>query len=127
MIKIIIAAIVVCSLLAPVARADCVVAFNCGHGRATINGKAYPIVCGRLTGRGIDGGIVGHLIRANGRWRPGLVAPGTPMITTSPQLCYDCFIHVSGLRFSNGCLGTTGAAFNALKACGGSRFSITSN
>ena len=105
----------------------CEIAFHCGHGRATINGKAYPIVCGRQTARGITGGAIGHLIHASGPWRPGLVAPGTPMITTSPSLCFDCFIHVSGLRFSNGCLGTTGAAFNVLKACGGSRFSITSN
>ena len=106
------------------ARADCSVAFDCRGGKAIINGKVYPIVCGRQTGRGMDGGAIGHLIRASGRWRPGLVAPGTPMITTSPQLCYDCFIHVSGLSFSNGCLGTTSAAFNALKACGGSKFSI---
>jgi hypothetical protein len=103
----------------------CEITFNCGKGAAVINGKLYPIVCGRQTGRGIDGGEIGHLIKASGPWRRGLVAPGTPMITTSPQLCYDCFIHVSDTRgLSNGCLGTTGAAFNALKSCGGSRFSI---
>ena len=109
------------------AHADCDVSFDCGRGKAKINGKTYPIVCGRLTGRGMEGGSIGHLIRASGPWRPGLVAPGTPMITTAPQLCHDCFVHVSDVSrsFSNGCLGTTYAAFSALKACGGSRFSIT--
>jgi hypothetical protein len=104
----------------------CEVAFDCGHGSARINNKSYPIVCGRQTGRGIDGGEVGHLIRADGPWRPGLVRPGTPMLTTAPPLCYDCFIHVSNTsrRFSNGCLGTTSAAFQALKHCSGSKFSI---
>jgi len=105
----------------------CDVSFDCRHGHATINGKGYPLVCARHTARGIDGGEIGHLIRANGKWRPGLVAPGTPMITTSPQLCGDCFIHVADdFSFSNGCLGTTSAAFNALKACSGSKFTITS-
>ena len=113
-------------LLATAATA-CDVAFDCGRGKATINGISYQIVCGRQTARGISGGEIGHLIRANGRPGPGKVAVGTPMITTNPSLCYDCFIHVSGLRYSNGCLGTTGAAFNALKACGGSKFSITRN
>ena len=104
----------------------CEVVFDCAHGSMKLDGKSYPIICGRQTGRGIDGGEIGHLIRASGPWRRGLVAPGTPMITTSPQLCYDCFIHVADTsrRFSNGCLGTSSAAFRALKACGGSRFSI---
>lgn len=105
--------------------ADCSVSFDCRAGRATIAGKTYPVVCGRQTGREISEGAIGSLIRANGKWRPGLVRPGTPMITTSPQLCYDCFIHVSSLRFSNGCLGTTAAAFNALKSCAGSKFAIS--
>ena len=119
--------IVAVVLGASAARADCDVSFDCAHGKATINSKAYPIVCGRLTGRGMEGGTIGHLIRASGRWRPGLVAPGTPMITTAPRLCFDCFVHVSDVSrsFSNGCLGTTYAAFSALKACGGSKFSIT--
>jgi hypothetical protein len=105
--------------------AACDISFDCSHGKAMINGKSYPIVCGRATGRGMDSGEIGHVIRANGRWRPGLVAPGTPMITTSPQLCDDCFIHVSGLSFSNGCLGTTSAAFNVLKSCERSKFLIS--
>ena len=115
-------------LLWGVAAADCDVAFDCGRGRATIGGKSYPIMCGRQTGRGIEGGSVGGVIRANGKWRPGLVAPGTVMITTSPRLCYDCFIHVADVsrRFSNGCIGITAAGFNALKACQGAKFSIAS-
>ena len=124
--------IIVClfaSVLATAAAAaDCDVVFDCPAHRATIDGKTYPIVCGHSrhgwTGRGIAEGTIGHLIRASGPWRPGLVAPGTPMITTSPQLCFDCFIHVSAMGFSNGCLGTTAAAFNALKACAGSAFFI---
>jgi hypothetical protein len=107
-------------------RADCDVAFDCAHGKLTINTKTYRLVCARHTARGIEGGEIGHLIKADGPWRPGLVAPGTPMITTHPQLCYDCFIHVTDdFSFSNGCLGTTQAAFNLLKTCGGSKFTIT--
>lgn len=104
----------------------CEVVLDRSHGAVIIDGKRYQAVYGRHTGRGIDGGSIGHLIHASGPWRPGLVAPGTPMITTSPSLCYDCFIHVgdTSRRFSNGCLGTTSAAFRALKACGGSRFVI---
>ncbi len=113
-----------------VAAADCDIVFDCPAHTATINDKHYPIVCGHSrhgwTGRGMTGGQIGRLIRASGPWRPGLVAPGTPMITTTPRLCFDCFIHVSGLGFSNGCLGTTSAAFNALKACAGSEFYIAS-
>jgi hypothetical protein len=111
--------------LAPVAATGCEISLDCAHGRAIINGKSFPIVCGRQTGRGIESGSIGSLIHANGRWRPGLVRPGTPMITTRPQLCYDCFIHISAISGgSNGCVGTTVAGFNAFKACSGSPFSI---
>ena len=114
-------------LVASPALADhCVVKFDCKGREASINGKVYPIICGRLTGQNGDG-AVGSLIRANGRWRPGLVAPGTPMITTSPRLCDDCFIHVSYTgrgATSNGCLGISAAGFSALKACAGSPFQI---
>lgn len=116
---------IVAFVFGTMAKAECAVSFDCSKGAAVINGKTYGIVCGRQTGRGMGGGEIGHLIKADGPWRRGLVAPGTPMITTSPQLCFDCFIHVSSLSFSNGCLGTTAAAFGVLKACGGSKFSIT--
>ena len=108
------------------AAAGCEIALDCKAGKAIINGKNYPIVCGRQTGRGVESGTIGSLIRADGKWRPGLVAPGTPMITTHPQLCYDCFIHVgdTSRRFSNGCVGTTAAGFNAFKACSGSAFTL---
>jgi len=123
MIKILLTLLMISS-----AHAECDIAFYCNgrQSRAMINGRNYPIVCGNQTGRGIDGGEIGYLIKANGRWRPGLVRPGTPMITTTPRLCYDCFIHVSDISrsSSNGCLGTTSAAFEVLKACGGSKFSI---
>jgi hypothetical protein len=118
--------IVAVLLLASSAHAECNIAFDCKGGKATINGNAYPIVCARHTARGIDGGTLGSWFKANGKWRPGLVRPGTPMISTSPMLCYDCHIHVtSDFSFSNGCLGTTAAAFKALKACAGSKFSIS--
>jgi hypothetical protein len=118
-------AVMAITLLASGATA-CDVAFDCAHGRATINGKTSPIVCARSTGHGMSGGELGHVFAANGRWRPGLVAPGTPMISTSPQLCDDCHVHaVSDFSFSNGCLGVTGVAFRALRSCAGSKFSIT--
>ena len=103
----------------------CEISLNCATGKAIINGKTYPIVCGHQTGRGVESGSIGELIHANGRWRPGLVRPGTPMVTTHPPLCYDCFIHVSAISGgSNGCVGTTPAGFNAFKACSGSAFTI---
>ena len=106
--------------------ADCMVAFDCAHGKATINSKTYPIVCGSQTGRGVEAGIIGSWFKANGTPGPGKVPVGTPMISTSPMLCYDCHIHVtSDFSWSNGCIGTTSAAFNALKACAGSQFSMT--
>jgi hypothetical protein len=111
-------------LITVVSAQGCEVAFRCDSGEATINNKSYPIACGRLTGRGMNGGEIGRLIRADGPWRRGLVAPGTPMITTSPQLCYDCFIHVGYSRFSNGCIGVPSAAFAVLKGCAGSKFTI---
>ena len=117
--------IILALLLASPAHADCDVAFNCLQGKATINGKSYPIVCGRQTARSIEGGTIGSWFRANGTPGPGKVPVGTPMISTSPMLCYDCHIHVtSDFRWSNGCLGTTSAAFSALKACAGSKFTI---
>jgi hypothetical protein len=122
-----ISALLLLMLMAVSSAQACDISFDCNSGKATINGKSYGMICGRQTARGIDGGTIGSLIRANGRWRPGLVRPGTPMITTAPQLCGDCFIHVSDTsrRFSNGCLGTTAAAFTILKGCGGSKFVIT--
>ena len=120
--------LVIAATLASIATAHaCEVSFDCAHGRASINGKHYPIVCASHTARGVDGGTLSGVFKANGRWRPGLVAPGTPMITTTPRLCYDCHIHVTGdFRHSNGCVGTTAAAFAALSACAGSKFSIAS-
>jgi hypothetical protein len=115
-------------LATAIAHADCAVHFDCPARIATIAGKSFPIVCGSQTGRGIKGGVIGSLIHANGRWRPGLVRPGTSMITTSPQLCGDCFVHVSYVgrgAGSNGCIGTTAAGFHALQVCAGSGFSIT--
>jgi hypothetical protein len=112
-------------LIPSIASAECAIKFDCSSRQATINGKTFAIVCGSQTGRGVSGGSIGHVIRADGKWRPGLVRPGTPMITTSPRLCYDCFIHVSHVgrgAGSNGCLGTSQAGFDAIRACGGSRF-----
>ena len=88
------------------------------------DGKSYPIVCGSQTGRGISGGVLGSVFAANGRWRPGLVRPGTPMIPTSPSLCHDCFVHVGYGPHSYGCIGTTSAGFRALAACSGADFTI---
>jgi hypothetical protein len=119
-------AIVAMTLLIIAVRATraCELRFNCSSHAMTVNGKSFPIVCDRKTGQNGDGVLTG-LIRASGPWRPGLVRPGTPMIATAPSLCGDCFIHVSGLSVSNGCLGTTASGFSALKACIGSKFSIT--
>ena len=109
----------------------CDVDFDCPHGSMILNGKSHPLVCGRLTGRGmtssnIGSGTIGTLIKANGPWRPGLVAPGTPMITTDPLVCDNCYIHaVSDFSFSNGCLGVSRDAFNTLKSCSGSPFTVT--
>jgi hypothetical protein len=114
-------------LVASTAALACDVRFDCAARTMSVNDKSFPIVCGRLTGAGISGGTIGHVIRANGRWRPGLVRPGTPMIPTMPALCFDCFIHVSATgrgATSLGCIGTTSAGFSALQACTGSQFSI---
>jgi hypothetical protein len=119
--------LLICALLFSFPAHACDVSFDCASRQAKINGKTYPIICGHQTGRGISDAAIGSLIHATGPWRPGLVAPGTPMIATHPSLCYDCFIHVSDIgrhAFSNGCIGTTAAAFNALKSCNGSKFSV---
>jgi hypothetical protein len=111
-------------LLAPITAQACDVHFGCNDGRMTIDGKSYPIVCDRKTGEN-GGGTVGSWFRANGKPGPGKVAVGTPMIPTSPPLCFDCFVHVaSSFSFSNGCVGTSSAGFRALQACSGSKFTI---
>ena len=105
--------------------AECNILFNCHRGEAVIDGALYPIVCGAQTGTEIkNGGTIGSLIHASGPARRGLVAPGTPMITTQPSLCYDCFIHVGYGARSLGCIGITAAGFAAMKQCYGSGFAI---
>ena len=104
---------------------ECNILFNCHHGEAVIDGVIFPIVCGSQTGIDIkNGGTIGSLIHASGPARRGLVAPGTPMITTQPSLCYDCFIHVGYGARSLGCIGITAAGFAAMKQCYGSGFAI---
>lgn len=112
------------ALAAPALAADCAVKFDCPGRTASIGDKRYPIVCARQTGENGDGVLADHVIKASGPWRRGLVAPGTPMIATRPPLCFNCFIHVSGLSHSIGCIGTTTQGFAALKTCLGHKFTI---
>lgn len=107
---------------------ECHIVFDCRHDRLTINGKAYPLTCGAQTarenGERQKGGVIGgSVFKAEGPWRPGLVAPGTPMIDTIPRICFDCFIHAGFGRM--GCLGVSQAAFNKIaRSCLSSQFSI---
>jgi hypothetical protein len=104
---------------------ECNILFNCHRGEATIDGASFPIICGEQTGREItNGGTIGTLIHASGPARRGLVAPGTPMITTTPSLCYDCFIHTGYGSRSLGCIGITSSGFAAMKNCYGSGFAV---
>ena len=103
---------------------ECLIIFDCVHDRLSIDGKVYPLTCGPQTGQGLKGGVIGPAVfKAEGPWRPGLVAPGTPMIDTIERVCYDCFIHAGYGR--NGCLGTSSAAFNKIaRDCLSSQFRI---
>jgi hypothetical protein len=112
-------------MMTPAFGSECQILFNCHRRTAVVDGVIYPIVCGEQTGREItNGGEIGTLIHASGPWRRGLVRPGTPMITTKPSLCYDCFIHVGSGTHSLGCIGISADGFAAMKACYGSGFAI---
>ena len=69
MIRIALAAALVLTI-APLAAA-CEISLNCATGKAIINGKTYPIVCGHQTGRGVEFWLDRQLDSRQRPWRPG--------------------------------------------------------
>lgn len=107
---------------------------NCDSHQGRIgSGAPFRIVCGEgVTSRGKRHSItpsknvaIGAMLSASG----GILPKGTPMMSTSPAFCGNCFINglSTNARSTWGCI-RTGAAFAQLRHCGrGTHIKITHN